>query len=694
LRIIGNFGNIEHIQEKNQELWNEEGAEIMAVFSIDLPGRVKNFELPRTKPLMPLFETIVNSIYAIEERQQIENDVDGYINIQIVREAQMRVQTEGIDSSINDITGFVVTDNGIGFDENNMKSFLQSDSTYRAEKGGKGVGRFTWLKAFKSAKIESSFKEEEDWVQRKFSFSLEEKEINDSLVDIEPQQDNKTVVSLEECLLPYKKNLPKKGEVIATKIMQHCFIYLMSSKCPKIKVLDDDQIYYINVMFDERIKKEAEKVEFKIGTEIFSLLHTQIEDASFGASKIFLYANDRMVQEINLEKEIVDLDKNLYSEKGYFYAGILSGKFLDENVGTNRTSFDIVDSTNDTSEIGMNQIILKASESVQEYLVDYLSEVKEKKEERVRKYIKTDAPQYGHLLKYMPEDVAAIKPYLPESKLDDELYKIKRRFDTQLKRDNEEIIKTLDVGAANLDSYKEKFQQQFVKISEANKASLAEYVAHRKIILELLKKGIQSDDFGKYSKEAYIHNLIYPMRRTSDEIEYQAHNLWLIDERLAYCDYISSDIPFDNNPKEDRTDVMILDKPVAVSDEPNTGREYETIVILELKKPMRNDYTQAENPIIQMLGYVDKISSNEMKDKNGRIIKTGENTQFYLYAVCDITSKLKKIAEDYDFIETPDKRGMYKYHEKKRSYIEILSFDKIIDDAGKRNRILFEKLGI
>lgn len=694
MRIIGNFGNIEHIQEKNQELWNEEGAEIMAVFSIDLPGRVKNHELPRTKPLMPLFETIVNSIYAIEERQQIENDVDGYINIQIVREAQMRVQTEGIDSSINDITGFVVTDNGIGFDENNMKSFLQSDSTYRAEKGGKGVGRFTWLKAFKSAKIESSFKEEEDWVQRKFSFSLEEKEINDSLVDIEPQQDNKTVVSLEECLLPYKKNLPKKGEVIATKIMQHCFIYLMSSKCPKIKVLDDDQIYYINVMFDERIKKEAEKVEFKIGTEIFSLLHTQIEDASFGASKIFLYANDRMVQEINLEKEIVDLDKNLYSEKGYFYAGILSGKFLDENVGTNRTSFDIVDSTNDTSEIGMNQIILKASESVQEYLVDYLSEVKEKKEERVRKYIKTDAPQYGHLLKYMPEDVAAIKPYLPESKLDDELYKIKRRFDTQLKRDNEEIIKTLDVGAANLDSYKEKFQQQFVKISEANKASLAEYVAHRKIILELLKKGIQSDDFGKYSKEAYIHNLIYPMRRTSDEIEYQAHNLWLIDERLAYCDYISSDIPFDNNPKEDRTDVMILDKPVAVSDEPNTGREYETIVILELKKPMRNDYTQAENPIIQMLGYVDKISSNEMKDKNGRIIKTGENTQFYLYAVCDITSKLKKIAEDYDFIETPDKRGMYKYHEKKRSYIEILSFDKIIDDAGKRNRILFEKLGI
>ena len=627
-------------------------------------------------------------------RQQNDDKVNGYINIEIIREPQMRVQTEGIDSSINDITGFVVTDNGIGFDENNMKSFLQSDSTYRAEKGGKGVGRFAWLKAFKEADIESSFIDAGEWVRRKFCFTLEQNEINDSLEDIDPLTDNKTIVALKECLAPYKKNLPKKGEVIATKIMQHCFIYLMSAKCPVIKVADEDQTYNINEMFDERIKKESEKIEFKIGNENFSLLHTQIEDAAFGASKLYLYANDRMVQEVNLEKEIVDLDKNLFSAKGYYYAGILSGKFLDENVGTNRTSFDISDTAEDGSEISMDDIISNVAENVQIYLADYLSEVKGKKEERVRSYIKDEAPQYGHLLKYMREDVEAIKPYLPDSKLDDELYKIKRKFDNQLKKDNQDIIKTLEVGATSLDSYQEKFQKQFAKISEANKASLAEYVAHRKVILELLKKGIQSDDFGKYSKEAYIHNLIYPMRRTSDEIEYQAHNLWLIDERLAYCEYVSSDIPFDNNPREDRTDVMILDKPVAVSDEPNTGREYETIVILELKKPMRNDYTQAENPIIQMLGYVDKISSNEMKDKNGRLIKTGTNTQFYLYAVCDITSKLRKIAEDFDFIETPDKRGMYKYHDKKRAYIEILSFDKIIDDAGKRNRILFEKLGI
>ena len=77
------------------------------------------------------------------------------------------------------------------------------------------------------------------------------------------------------------------------------------------------------------------------------------------------------------------------------------------------------------------------------------------------------------------------------------------------------------------------------------------------------------------------------------------------------------------------------------------------------------------------------------------VTTTGIKKDGWNEILCDKNADRKKaIAEDFDFIETPDKRGMYKYHDKKRAYIEILSFDKIIDDAGKRNRILFEKLGI
>ena len=48
----------------------------MAGFTIDLAGRVKNFDLPKTQPLIPLFEAVVNSIYAIEERMEREDFKD------------------------------------------------------------------------------------------------------------------------------------------------------------------------------------------------------------------------------------------------------------------------------------------------------------------------------------------------------------------------------------------------------------------------------------------------------------------------------------------------------------------------------------------------------------------------------------------------------------------------------------------
>lgn len=185
------------------------------------------------------------------------------------------------------------------------------------------------------------------------------------------------------------------------------------------------------------------------------------------------------------------------------------------------------------------------------------------------------------------------------------------------------------------------------------------------------------------------------MRSTSDEEIYDRHNLWLLDEKLAYCSYISSDIPFDNNPAEKRTDIMMLDKPVAVSEGKNDGTEYDTIIVFEIKRPMRNDYSDSENPVLQLYNYVEKLKTNRVTDKNGRLIRVGNNTKFYLYAVCDVTDKLQRaIAHLGVFKQTPDRLGYYGFHDGYNAYIEILPFDKIINDAQKRNRVLFETLGL
>lgn len=109
---------------------------------------------------------------------------------------------------------------------------------------------------------------------------------------------------------------------------------------------------------------------------------------------------------------------------------------------------------------------------------------------------------------------------------------------------------------------------------------------------------------------------------------------------------------------------------------------------------MRNDYTNSNNPINQLYEYVSSLKTNKIKDKNGRIIRVGDNTKFYLYAVCDVTSSLEQMIDFYNFSQTPDKMGYYTYNDKMNAYIEILSYDKIINDAQKRNKILFDKLGI
>lgn len=272
-------------------------------------------------------------------------------------------------------------------------------------------------------------------------------------------------------------------------------------------------------MFEKKIYRERESANIDVNGEKFEILHTQVHDISVGGSKLFLFANDRMVKDIDLNKEIVDLDKNIFEDKGYYYVGILSGKFLDDNVDMNRTSFDISENKED-EEVSMEDIVLAAKSEVEKYLSEYLDEVHKNKDEHIRKYIHNNAPQFRHLLKYMPESINKIKPGLTDNKLDEELYKIKRKFDTELKKANKEILEKIDVGTENLAEYKDKFETQFQKISEANMAALAEYVAHRKVVLELLKKGINIKEDGKFNKEAYIHNLIYPMRRTSDEIEY------------------------------------------------------------------------------------------------------------------------------------------------------------------------------
>ena len=181
------------------------------------------------------------------------------------------------------------------------------------------------------------------------------------------------------------------------------------------------------------------------------------------------------------------------------------------------------------------------------------------------------------------------------------------------------------------------------------------------------------------------------MKTTNEENIDNYHNLWLIDERLAFCEYIASDESL--KKKGDRPDLLFLDNSAAFVNEAINGY-YNTVSIIELKRPMRTGYSNDDNPMDQMLRYVRQIRNKEAKTKGGRPIIVCDTTQFYLYAICDIDKTLEDILESRDYKKTPDNNGYYMYHDKYKAYIEVIPFDKVLHNAKQRNRAFFKTLGL
>lgn len=64
----------------------------------------------------------------------------------------------------------------------------------------------------------------------------------------------------------------------------------------------------------------------------------------------------------------------------------------------------------------------------------------------------------------------------------------------------------------------------------------------------------------------------------------------------------------------------------------------------------------------------------------------------FFVILCDVDLSIKKLAKLEDLKVTPDNMGFYKYIDSYKAYLEIIPYNKLIQDSKKRNRILFDKL--
>jgi hypothetical protein len=218
---------------------------------------------------------------------------------------------------------------------------------------------------------------------------------------------------------------------------------------------------------------------------------------------------------------------------------------------------------------------------------------------------------------------------------------------------------------------------------------------HRRIILEFLDKSLQvNQDTKKYPLESVVHSIIYPMRTTSDDVPYEQQNLWIIDERLSYHWYLASDLPLKKattpikSDSKERPDILIFERALTFTED---KAPLTSLVIIEFKQPQRETYD--EDPVDQVNRLIVSIREGHYKDKDGIEIKLQSSTvPAYAYIICDITKFIENMAVGRGMIASPDNMGYFFYNPNLHAYIEIISYQKLLRDAKRRNGILFDKL--
>jgi len=662
--------------------------------NIHIPRVVKNIR-SGTTVYTPVIELVVNAIQAIAEA----GEGTGEIRIKVLRAGD-----QDLVERLRAVDGFAVSDDGVGFSDKNREAFDTLYTANKADEGGKGFGRFTCLKYFDDVRIDSIFADEAGFHRRIFAMGKEHDIIVDETIEAVAKGPTGSVVTITG--LKSAKFSDKSLDVIARVLVEKLLPYLVDKRvaCPRIVVEDadggdsvilNDYLSASNRQIEE-LELEPGEAEFDLprpeGQEAFQVRVFKIYAPRALRSKIALVAHRREVTDVTIQSYIPEFSDEFYEkaadgtpDRNFVVRAYVYGDYLDDNVSLERGAFDFGREADLFLGISQTQIEAKAAAAARSAVGAEISTRRERKAQRVRDYVIEEAPWHATLVH--ETDLSGL-PMNP-SKLEIELHFQREKYtrDTQVRRDVAKILDSADVSQLSA-----KVAEVVESISQSSKNDLIHYVSMRKCVLDLFGRSLEIDENGKHRSEGDVHDIIIPRGRDSDDLDYSQHNLWILDERLNFTSFLTSDKPI-NGGGSGRTDLTVFNRQIAFRGD---NAPSNPIIIFEFKRPQRDDFVGAgEDPVRQIVRYVNGFRDGEFKTPQGRKINVEENTPFYGYVVCDLTPKVERWLErEKSFTRMPDGLGWFWWFPANKLYIEVLSWDKILKDAEMRNKVFFKHLGI
>jgi hypothetical protein len=612
---------------------------------VNIKRTVENIRA-NTTVYSPIVEVVINALQSIESA----GGQDGHITIRIQRDGQTEM-----DGSLPGIRSFEVEDNGLGFSEANRESFDTLYSDLKISEGGKGFGRFICLKYFANVSIDSVFAEGKKLKRRTFSMGKDSDIIiNEKVADAPAKTTIKTIVHLKD--VKEKKFTDKKLETIARNLAERLLpnFLIKDYVCPVIVLAESDgsESICLNEWVSNEISGMIKEIDVPDGEfilkafeidEPFVVRVFKLYSPKNQKSKISLVAHRREVSGSPIDDYVPEFSEDFYdkdvpgesvSERNYIIKAYVFGPYLDRHVSLERGGFEFQKERDLHHGIGQAEIEEKSAAIAKEAVGTDVVGRQEKKRERVHTYVEEEAPWHRVLLEKIDLSGMPLNPSNEE--IESRLQKEKFTQEAQIKR---EVSKILSSG--DLEGLEQSVKDIIEKISGTSRNDLIHYIAMRRNILDLFGKSLQWDENQKYSSEGFVHDIIFPRKGDIFKTPFHEHNLWIIDERLNFTNYLSSDVPLDGGRTE-RPDLIAYDRRVVFRGDNESSNP---VTIFEFKKPQRDDFVNKssdEDPVEQIVRYVNDIVDGKFKTPEGMKILVAPNTPFYGFVVCNLTAKVER----------------------------------------------------